>query len=134
MAIEIKYTEDGVGVELVASGTVFGEQILAALEELQEKSVFQELKYKLINRLGCKKYFVSTKDIRAIAEFDKAAVEMNPALIIALVSPDNKVLQESAEIWHSFAKENVPRSKLFSDRASADAWISVQLQNDSDQR
>lgn len=130
MPIELRYTEDGKGVELALSGTVFGEEIIQTLKELQDKESFRHLKYKLVNRLACKKYFVSAKDIRVVAEYDKAAAELNPHLVIAIVSPGNKVLQESAEIWHSFVKEAIPRSRLFDQLSSARAWVEEQLREE----
>ena len=86
MPIQIKYIDDGIGVEFIGSGVVTGADIIAANKEIYRNENFSKQRYQIIDRTKCTKYDVSHKEIIIIAEQDKVAAKTNPNIIIAFIS------------------------------------------------
>ena len=126
MAIQINYIENGIGIEIVASGVVSGEEIIGAHKEIYNETNLENQKYQIIDRSHCKEYKVSPDEIRRIAELDKAASKTNPDIIIALIAPTAHQFGMS-RMWQAYIEESHFLTKVFSDRRSADVWIAEQL-------
>jgi len=126
MPIQVTHTDNDSGVEILASGDIYGKDIIEIYPDIYNRDTLHKQKFRLIDRTGCDKYFVSTKDLKAIAELDIAAAKINPNIIIAIVSP-TQVTRDAAEIWKTFIKESTFKTELFNDRSSAIKWIETQL-------
>jgi hypothetical protein len=63
MAIRINYLDNGIGIEIIASGIVTGEEIIKAQEEIYNEENLKKQKYQIIDRTHCTEYQVSSEDI-----------------------------------------------------------------------
>lgn len=126
MPIHIKHINSGEGVEIIATGDVFGKDIIEIYSEIYNHDTLHKQKFQLIDRTDCKKYFVSTKELKTIAELDIEASKTNPNIIVAIISP-TQITHDAAEIWKTFTKESTFQTELFDDRNSAIEWIESQL-------
>ena len=130
MAIQINYLDNGIGIEIVATGTVTGEEIITAHKEIYNDENLRKQKYQIIDRTHCTKYQVSSEEVEEISDIDNRASEINPNIIIAIISTTS--LQYGiSRMWQAYIKDNRFVTKIFEDRASADAWIKNQLDNNS---
>ena len=128
MAIQINYLDNGIGIEIIASGIVTGEEIIKAQEEVYNEENLQKQKYQIIDRTHCTEYQVSSEDIERISDIDNRASEVNSYIIIAVVS-STPLQYGMTRMWQAYIKEDRFMTKIFSDRKSADEWIKLQLGN-----
>jgi hypothetical protein len=126
MAIKIQYIDDGVGIEIIASGIVTGEEIIEAHKEIYSEKNLKKQKYQIIDRSHCKDYQVSSPEVQRIADIDKTAAKINPNIIMALISP-TAVQFGMSRMWQAFIGESPFVSQVFRDRKSAELWIEEQL-------
>jgi hypothetical protein len=128
MAIQINYLDNGIGIEIIASGIVTGEEIIKAQEEIYNEENLQKQKYQIIDRTHCTEYQVSSEDIERISDIDNRASEVNSYIIIAVVS-STPLQYGMTRMWQAYIKEDRFMTKIFVDRKSADEWIKLQLGN-----
>jgi len=127
MTIQVNYLENGIGIEIIASGIVTGEEVIEAHKEIYNEENFKKQKYKIVDRTDCTKYQVYSEDIEKIAEMDDEASRINPNLIIAVISTTS--LQHGmTRMWQAYMKNNVYITKNFLDRISADNWINSYIE------
>ena len=126
MAIQINYLDNGIGIEIVATGTVTGEEIITAHKEIYNDENLRKQKYQIIDRTHCTKYQVSSEEVEEISDIDNRASEINPNIIIAIISTTS--LQYGiSRMWQAYIKDDRFVTKIFQDRTSADEWIKTQL-------
>ena len=126
MAIQINYLDNGIGIEIVATGTVTGEEIIEAHKEIYNDENLRKQKYQIIDRTHCTKYQVSSEEVEEISDIDNRASEINPNIIIAIISTTS--LQYGiSRMWQAYIKDDRFLTKIFQDRTSADEWIKTQL-------
>jgi hypothetical protein len=128
MTIQINYLDDGIGIEIIACGIVTGEEIVKAHKEIYSAENLKKQKYQIIDRTHCTEYRVFTEDIDRISEIDNKASEVNPNIIIAVVSPTS-LQYGMTRMWQAYLNEDHFVTKIFQDRKSADEWIKLQLEN-----
>ena len=127
MPIQIKYINGGIGVEFIGSGLVTGADVIAANKEIYRNENFSRQRYQIVDRTNCTKYQISNKEIRIIAEQDKAAAKTNPNVIIAFISISD--LQYGiSRMYQSYVGDNGFLTEIFRDRKSAEEWIKHQLE------
>jgi hypothetical protein len=126
MAIQVNYIDNGMGIEIIASGVVTGEDIIEAHKKIYNEVNLKKQKYQIVDRSHCKEYKVSPEQIRSIAELDKAASITNPDIMIALIAPTAHQFGMS-RMWQAYIEESHFLTKVFNDRRSADIWIEEQL-------
>jgi len=131
MPIQVKYMDDGIGVEIIASEVVTGKDIINANTLINSHENFLKQRYKLINRTLITDYRVSTDEIHIIAEQEIAAAKVNPDVIIALISiTDHQI--GMTRVYQAYISESGLKTKIFRDRDSAVAWIEEQLNQAKD--
>ena len=128
MAVQINYLDNGIGIEILASGIVTGEEIIKAQEEIYNEENLQKQKYQIIDRTHCTEYQVSSEDIERISDIDNRASEVNSYIIIAVVS-STPLQYGMTRMWQAYIKEDRFMTKIFVDRKNADEWIKLQLGN-----
>lgn len=129
MAIQINYLDNGIGIEIIATGIVTGEEIIEAHKEIYKQENLKKQKYQIIDRTKCLKYQVTSEEIEKIAQIDNKAAEINPNIKIALVSTTSLQFGMS-RMWQAYISDNSFVTKIFQDRKSADEWIMSQLEID----
>ena len=126
MAIRINYLDGGIGIEIIASGIVSGDEVLAAHKEIYNQENLHRQKYQIIDRTRCDYYCIRPEEIEKIAALDRAAAKINPHIIIAIVSSTD--LQHSmSRMWQIHVEKSPLTTRIFRDRQSADAWIKEQF-------
>ena len=127
MTVQVKYLENGIGIEISESGTVTGEEVIEAHKEIYNEDNFKKRKYKIVDRTDCTKYQVYPEDIVKIAEIDDEASRINPNFIIAVISTTS--LQHGmTRMWQAYMKNDAFITKNFPDRTSADNWINSYIE------
>ena len=122
MPIQVNYLDNGIGIEIIASGIVTGGEVIEAHKEIYNEKNLQKQKYQIVDRTRCSKYQVYAEDIEAIAELDNKASEKNPNIIIAIVS-STSLQFGMTRMWQAYLKENCFTTKIFLNRKEADEWI-----------
>jgi len=128
MTVQINYPDNGIGIEIIASGIVTGEEIIKAQDEIYNEENLQKQKYQIIDRTHCTEYQVSSEDIERISDRDNRASEVNSYIIIAVVS-STPLQYGMTRMWQAYIREDRFVTKIFADRKSADEWIELQLGN-----
>ena len=126
MTIKVNYIDDGVGVEIVATGCVTGDEIIDAHQEIYSPDILKKQRYQIIDRTECKEYIVSSEDIKKIAEIDKAASNSNPDIIIVIIASSDLQFGMS-RIWQVYVEDSKFETKIFRDRITAEKWLEGQL-------
>jgi hypothetical protein len=126
MPIQIKYIDEGIGVEFISSGIVTGADIIAANKEIYRNENFYRQRYQLVDRTNCTKYQVSHEEIIKIAEQDKVAARINPKIIIAFIST-SPLQYGISRMYQAYVGDNGFLTEVFKDRKSAEKWIEEQL-------
>ena len=126
MPLTINYKDDGKGIEILASGTVHGREIIDAHKEIYSEKNLKRQRYQIIDRTHCTDYDVSTDEVKKIAEIDRSASLINPHIIIAIVAPDD-LQYGMSRIWQAYADESGFMTRVFRDRKSADLWLAEHL-------
>jgi hypothetical protein len=122
MTIHVNYLENGYGIEIIASGTVTGEEIIDAHKQIYKKETFKKLRYKIVDRTDCSKYQVYPDDIEKIAVMDDDASKINPNIIIAVISTTS-LQYGMTRMWQAYLTNKLFITRNFSDRISADKWV-----------
>ena len=122
MTIHVNYLENGYGIEIIASGTVTGEEIIDAHKQIYKKETLKKLRYKIVDRTDCTKYQVYPDEIEKIAVMDDDASKINPNIIIAVISTTS-LQYGMTRMWQAYLTNNLFITRNFSDRISADKWV-----------
>ena len=128
MTVQINYPDNGIGIEIIASGIITGEEIIKAQDEIYNEENLQKQKYQITDRTHCTEYQVSSEDIERISDRDNRASEVNSYIIIAVVS-STPLQYGMTRMWQAYIREDRFVTKIFADRKSADEWIELQLGN-----
>ena len=128
MPIQIKYIDDGIGVEFIGSGVVTGADIIAANKEIYRNENFSKQRYQIVDRTKCTNYHVSHKEIITIAEQDKVAAKTNPNIIIAFIST-SPLQYGISRMYQAYVGDEGFLTEVFRDRKSAEKWLEEQLKN-----
>lgn len=122
MAIQLNYLDGGLGIEIVVSGIVTGDEVLAAHKEIYSQENLHRQRYQIIDRTQCDYYCIRPEEIKKIAELDIAAARINPNIAIAIISSTD-LQYDMSRIWQIFVGKSPLTTRIFRDRASANAWI-----------
>jgi hypothetical protein len=126
MPVQINFIEDGLGIEFISSGIVTGSEIIQANEKIYTGEILSRLRYKIIDRTNCTEYNVTTKDIQIIASQDRKASQINPNIIIAIIST-TPLQYGMSRMWEAYVDETGFQMEIFKDRGSADKWLRKKL-------
>jgi hypothetical protein len=126
MTLKINYLENGKGIEIIASGTVTGSEIIARHDEIYSPKNLARQRYQIIDRTQCKEYIVSFAEVQIIAEIDKKASKTNPEIIIVIVAPTDLQFGMS-RVWQAYVEESRFLTKVFRERTSAEGWLKERL-------
>lgn len=77
MPVEVNLLEER-GVEILATGVVYGHEIIKANEEILKNKNLVNMQYKLIDKSACTEYVVTADDISKISELSCLIVKANP--------------------------------------------------------
>lgn len=126
MPIQVRELDGGAGIEVVATGTVSGAEIIAAHDEIYSDRNLRRQRYQIVDRSHCAAYRVSADEVREIARLDGAAANVNPGIVIAVVSGDDVQFGVS-RMWQAYAEAGDFVTQVFRDRAAAERWVQEQL-------
>lgn len=103
MPVEVNLLE-GSGVEIMATGLVYGHEIINANKEIINNESLGNIQYQLIDKSACTEYSVTADDINKIAKLNSLIAKANPNIIMAIV--ESKTLQFSlTELWQTIVKK-----------------------------
>ena len=131
MPIQIHALDDGKGVEVLATGVVTGQEVLAANREVYVRDTLEKLRYKLIDRTHCTHYAVTPLEMKIVAMQDVQASKINADLVIVLVTR-GKLQYGMTRMWQLLSEKSGFRTKIFKDRESADAWLDANVRDPGD--
>ncbi len=131
MPIFVNFSKDGTRVEFISEGIVTGDEIIETNKKIYTRNSLARLKYKIIDRTACTDYRVTSEDVLAIANQDKAAAKINPHIVVLLIST-TPVQYGMSRMWQAYTNETGFHPEIFTDRESADAWLNAHLHRQSD--
>ena len=127
MSVEVNVLEEG-GVEILATGVVYGHEIIKANEDIINNESFKNIRYKLIDKSACTEYVVTADDIENIANLSRIIAKDNPSIIIAIV--ESKTLKFSlTELWQAIVRQFNIKNSSFQDRKAALEWVKNHIQS-----
>ncbi len=126
MTIKINRIDDGIGIEIVATGSVTGEEIIEAHQEIYSTENLKRQKYQIIDRTECTEYIVSNEEVKEIAAIDTLASKTNPEIIIAVISSTDLQFGIS-RVWQAYVEESNFLTQVFRDKVEAKKWLEGQL-------
>lgn len=122
MAIKVSYTDNGFGVEVKASGTVYGHEVIDAHKLFYPPEILPKLKYVRIDKIDVDKFYVSEKEVRLIAEIDKAALAVNPTIYFVMIVQGG-IFEILSTLWKDYLEESGSQTVIFHTRADAEMWL-----------
>jgi len=129
MSAKVTYTDDG-GVLVKAEGIVKGEEMIEINGQMYEtKEKIEKIVYQLIDFTGVKELSYADADIDMIANQDRRAYEINPNMLIAVVSGQD-LLYGLARMWEAKSLSPQFKTKVFRKLEDAHAWIDNRLRED----
>lgn len=129
MPVEVNVLEDN-GVEILASGVVYGDEIIKANQRLLNDMGLSKLRYKLIDKSACTEYAVTAADIEKMAELNRVIAEANPGIVVAIV--ESRTLQFSlTSLWQAIVNKWHLKNRNFNSREAALEWIKAHISYDS---
>lgn len=121
MPVDVNLLE-GNGVELLATGIVYGAEIIRANEQLVNDESLCNIKFKLIDKSACTEYVVTAADIQKVAELNRVIAEANPGIVMAVV--ESRTLQFSlTNLWQAIVRKFGLKNQSFYSRDAALEWI-----------
>ena len=121
MSVEVNLLEDS-GVELLATGTVYGAEIIKANEQLVNDESLHNIRYKLIDKSACTEYLVTAAEIEKVAELNHIFAKANPGIVVAIV--ESRTLQFSLTgLWQAIVKKVDLKNQNFYSREAALEWL-----------
>jgi len=121
MPVEVNLLE-GRGVEILATGVVYGHEIIKANKEIISNEDLGSIQYKLIDKSACTEYSVTADDIKKITKLNGLIAKANPNIIMAIV--ESKTLQFSVtDLWQTIVKKYNFENNSFQDREAALEWV-----------
>ena len=113
---------EGNGVEILATGIVYGAEIIRANEQLVNDESLCNIKFKLIDKSACTEYVVTAADIEKVAELNHIFAKANPGIVVAIV--ESSSLQFSLTgLWQAIVKKRDLKNQNFYSRDAALEWI-----------
>ncbi len=125
MAIEVSYSNAGRVVEVKASATVHGYELIEAHALFYPPYMLPTLKYVIIDKVDIKEYYVSLEEIKLIAQLDETEMIVNPKMCIVMIVPESDMLF-IPEIWQGLLKQSGIVAKIFHTRADTKKWLAEQ--------
>lgn len=126
MPIEIKYTDDNIGIIFSAIGKVTGKDIINKQKEIYQSEGFAQLRYWIVDRARCTEYEVSSDEVNQIARMDNEAAKINQNLLMALVS-ESDLQYGVSRMYEAYIDEAGFKTMVFRDRFEAEDWIRNEL-------
>ena len=128
MPIEKRYTEEGIGIEIIGKGRVIGKEICDALDEIYSSEMLLKQKYQIWNFTDVEDFDFPKKDFDRMVKLDVKASQTNPNIVIAVVGEKDLIFGIS-RMWetHMEIEESGFETMTFRKREDADAWISSKV-------
>jgi hypothetical protein len=123
MPINIKYLDNGIGVDFIGAGIVKGKELIEATEKifLSEEKI-RESRYGLLDFSGADFFNASSEELKIVTQLDKRAAKINPDIVIALITEKGRA-HGLSQIWKAYMDETDWESKTFISKAEAINWI-----------
>ncbi len=122
MPFDIKYLNDGSGIELSGYGTLAGTDLIRANQDLYLEMHTSQVRYHLIDFSSVTHFAVSPEDAHCCARQDLKAAAMNPTIIIAIVAP-TKLAFGISRIWDAYMEASGLKRGIFTNRIEAMQWL-----------
>lgn len=122
MTVQVILSKDGKGIELLATGVVYGHEIIEANELIIKNVLLENIDYHLIDKSECIEYSVTHKDIKKLSGFDKIFAEANNNVLMAIIESEHLKFNLT-DLWQAHVEEHKLKNKSFSNRKLALEWL-----------
>lgn len=123
MPYTTEFIDDGTGVLHVGSGIVSSGEIVAGSHEVQsDEARARRLTHGLVDLTDVTELHVTAADMRIIAQASKRTAKFMPRGAVAIVAPRDYIFG-MARMWESLVDEDGWTTRVFRDRAEAEAWL-----------
>ena len=128
MPIDFFYDENG-GIIVKAKGIVTGREIIDFNNRLYEANEnIKKIPYQILDFTDVDDVSFSIDDVDTLSVQDRKALEINPNMLIAVVS-ENQLIYGLARMWEVKSGGGSSRTQVFRKLEEAYAWIESQLDN-----
>ena len=133
MPIELEIIHGGTGLVRKGSGHLTGSELIRSVTEFiasgedVKKVIYSIVDYSLVDSID-----ITYEQIRSLAEINKNTSEINPNIIVAIISPKDEIFGLS-RMWEVYVEQIPWPTKVFRARPGAEAWIKEQIIKSSDQ-
>ena len=124
MPVKFADTADGVGNLTTATGTLTGEEHIAALEAhlSQPEEDLRRYRYSLIDLTAVTELKVPTEDVHTVARMCQAAAAINPDVIVA-VAAERDIGFGLSRMFEILVDTTDWETMVFRTREAAEEWI-----------
>lgn len=125
MTIRIDYLDDGLGILLTGAGTIVGQDLIRANQEIfSSVQKMKKYRYGIIDWSEATGKAIATSEIEFAVNQDKAASKYMPDIIVAVVA-DNEIKFGLSRMWETFIDMNGLNweTMVFRTRDEAERWI-----------
>lgn len=130
MPVNIIHTEDG-GIIFKCEGSVTGQELKEANQIIyKDQNKIKQISYQIVDALDVSDVSISSAETKEIAELDRQAFKIHPAMIIALVA-EKDLFFGLARMWESFATDGPFETMVFRKMEDAQQWIKEELKKRS---
>jgi hypothetical protein len=124
MPITIKDSDDGIGSILTSWGIVKENDIFDAIKKDRELNKFSpnKHKYHISDHTTAEEIEFTSRGVKLLTEVCKAAAQVNPKLIAAVVA-ENDFIYGLSRMWQLLSDETDWEIKVFRNRKDAENWV-----------
>jgi precorrin-6B methylase 1 len=122
LPITLNFSDDGETIEMVGSGDIGHEDILAAVREIYTSPVLAGIKYQLVDYSLVTSYKRVKSAAIEIVNLDRLTALKNPNMKIAIIAPGD-LLFASARSWELNLEEAPLETRIFRERGAAETWL-----------
>ena len=127
MSMNVTYRDDG-GIVVKAEGVLSPREVFELNEKIYASPEdVRKISYQLCDFSGVTDFEGSTQELAFIAKQDKSAAELNPNMLLVLVSGSD-LSYGMLRMWQAFTEDSRVESKVCRSMEEAEEWLARRLQ------
>ena len=126
MPVKYSYVENG-GLLVAGTGTLVDEDIIEVNRSIYASpEMIKKIRYQIVDFTAVDDWQITSDGVRAIAEQDRRAAEVNPTMLIA-VAGSKDVTFGLSRMWQAYADPAPFKTEVFRTVEECHEWIRSQL-------
>ena len=130
MGFNLKYIDDGKGIEAIATSKVSKSDFINACNETFNQENINNHLYQIVDLSQCDSFELSSSDINELTLLAINASKQNSCIIIAFIAPNDLVFGMS-RMYESYSYESGFKIKVFREKEAGESWVQSLLWNNA---